>query len=281
MARYHYWQYIVDEEGSPLDSVDISFYLSDQPTVFANIFLNPTTGAITTTEQADLKTNANGFFEFWVGDPWEVEGGYEHTQKFRLEWYKAGIIAGKIDPVDIFPPLPSVDETATGQGIGEREKKNKLISNALAFKWNQHIDLPVPSASPHDIQPVRFCDTDNEFNKVVSNRLINKIFQGALSAGTVSLDASAADMFTDFVSAGDLLVSGAPSAGSFILTNPPNNNIKHDLLNEWPVVQVMKMPQGKQGQGEVISPNIVKSISNRRTVIEVAVSADYQVTIIG
>lgn len=269
MARYHYWQYIVDEEGSPLDSVEVRFYLSDLYPVEASIFLNPTTGAITTTSQADLKTNANGFFEFWVGDPWEVEGGYEHLQKFRLEWYKAGIVAGKIDPVDIFPPLPSVDETITGQGVGEREKKNKLISNALAFKWNQHIDLPVPSASPHDIQPVRFCETDNEFNKVVSNRLINKMYQGALSGGTVSLDASAADMFT-------ALTNIVPTAGNFWLTYNGVDNIKHDLLNEWPVVQVMKLPQG-----EVITPNTVKSISNRRTVIEVAVSADYQVTIIG
>jgi hypothetical protein len=281
MARYHYWQYIVDEEGSPLDSVDISFYLSDQPTVFANIFLNPTTGAITTTEQAGLKTDANGFFEFWVGDPWEVEGGYEHSQKFRLEWYKAGIIAGAIDPVDIFPPLPSVDETASGQAIGEREKKNKLISNALAYKWNQHIDLPVPSASPHDIQPVVFCDTDNEFNKVVSNRLINKMYQGALSAGDVTLDSSVADMFTSSISASDLLLITNPlsgDVGNFILTNPPSSskNIRHELQNEWPVVQVMKLPQG-----EVIVPTTVKSISDRRTVIEVAQISNYRVTIIG
>lgn len=271
MARYHYWQFIVDEEGSPLDSVEIRFYLSDQPTVEASIFLNPTTGAITTTSQADLKTDANGFFEFWVGDPWEVEGGYDHTQKFRLEWFKAGIVAGLIDPVDIFPPLPSVDETITGQTIGEKEKKNKLISNALAYRWNQHIDQPVPSASPHDIQPVVHCDTDNEFNKVVSNRLINQMFQGALSAGTISLDASAADMFT-------ALVSATASGGIFVLTNPPSssNSIKHNLMNEWPVVQVMKLPQG-----EVVVPNTVKSISNRRTVIEVTISSDYQVTIIG
>jgi len=274
MARYHYWQYIVDEEGSPLDSVEIRFYLSDQPTVEASIFLNPTTGAITTSSQADLKTDANGFFEFWVGDPWEVEGGYAHTQKFRLEWYKAGIIAGYIDPVDVFPPLPSVDETATGQGLGEREKKNKLISNALAYKWNSHIDLPVPSASPHDIQPVRFCDTNDEYNKVVSNRLINKMYQGALSGGTVNLDASTANMKQYSIPSGNLI----PSGDNYILTNPPssNSNIRHELLNEWPVVQVMKMPQK-----EVITPNTVKSISDRRTVVEVAIASDYQVTIIG
>ena len=270
MARYHYWQYIVDEEGSPLDSVEIRFYLSDQPTVEASIFLNPTTGAITTTSQADIKTNADGFFEFWVGDEWEVEGGYPFSQKFRLEWYKAGIIAGAIDYVDIFPPLAPVDETTSGQAPGEREKKNKLISNALAFKWNSHIDLPVPSAAPHDIRPVVFCDNNNEFNKVVSNRLINRMITASISAGTISLDASAADMFS--------AVCGLlPSGGNWILTaGGSTNNILHGLGNDWPIVQVTKLPQG-----EVVIPNTIKSLSGQRTVVEVTVSASYRVTIIG
>lgn len=276
MARYHYWQYIVDEEGTPLDGVEISFKLSGTET-FASIFLNPTTGAITTTENAQLKTDENGFFEFWVGDPWEAEGGYQHTQKFRLQWYKAGIIAGEIDPVDIFPPLPSVDETATGQDIGEKEKKNKLISNALAYKWNSHIDLPVPSASPHDLQPVVVCDLDDEFNKVVSNRLINEIYQSAISGGNVNLDASPAKMKNYLVTSAGLI----PSGDNYILTNPPssNTNIRHELLNEWPVVQVMKLTRLNKKQ--VITPNTVKSISDRRTVIEVSVLADYRVTFIG
>lgn len=271
MARYHYWQFIVDEEGSPLDSVEIRFYLSDQPTVEANIFLNPTTGAITTPSNADLKTNADGFFEFWIGDQWEVEGGYPFSQKFRLEWYKAGIIAGAIDPVDVFPPLAPVDETITGQDLGEKEKKNKLISNALAFKWNNHIDLPVPSASPHDIQPVNFCDSsDNEFNKVVSNRLMTDLVTGALSASTVTLDASAADMYTAVCG---ILISG----GSFYLTAGGSpNTVKHDLGNEWPIVQVTKLPQN-----EVVVPNTIRSVGGQNTIVEMAVSASYRVTVIG
>lgn len=270
MARYHYWQYIVDEEGSPLDSVEVRFYLSDQPTIEASIFLNPTTGAITTTSQADLLTNADGFFEFWVGDQWEVEGGYQFYQKFRLDWYKPGTVAGAIDPVDIFPPLASVDETITGQAAGEKEKKNKLISNALAYKWNQHIDLLIPSAAPHDLHPVETCNTDDQFNKVVSNSLINLIMTTALSASTVSLDASAADMFTS-------LCGLLPSGGNYILTAPSgNNDILHSLGNEWPIVQVTKMPEG-----EVAIPNTIKSVSGNRTVVEMAISASYIVTIIG
>ena len=270
MARYHYWQYIVDEEGSPLDSVEIRFYLSDQPTVEASIFLNPTTGAVTTTSGKDLKTNADGFFEFWIGDEWEIEGGYSFTQKFRLEWYKAGIVAGAIDPVDIFPPLGPVDETITGQAVGERAKKNKLISNALAYKWNNHIDLLIPSAAPHDLHPVEVCSTDNQFNKVVSNWLVNRMMTAALSASTVSLDASAADMFSDVCG---LLPSGA----NYILTAGGSiTDINHGLGNEWPIVQVTKLPEN-----EVAIPNTIKSVSGQRTVVEMAVSASYRVTIIG
>jgi len=270
MARYHYWQYVVDEDGSPLDSVDISFYLHDQPTVEASIFLNPTTGAITNTTIANLQTNADGFFEFWIGDQWEVEGGYEFDQKFRLEWYKAGTIAGAIDPVDVFPPLASVDETIPGQNVGEKEKKNKLISNALAYKWNQHIDLLIPSAAPHDLHPVEFCNTNSQFNKVVSNALINNLMTAAISGSTVTLDASAADMFAS-------LCGVLPSGGNFILTAPSGeSNILHGLGNEWPIVQVIKMPEG-----EVVVPNMIKSLSGQRTVVEMALSASYRVTVIG
>jgi hypothetical protein len=269
MARYHYWQYIVDEEGTPLDNVEIRFYLSDGTgigSVEASIYRNPSTGAITTTSKADLKTNADGFFEFWVGDEHEVEGGYEYSQKFRLEWYKAGIVGGSIDPVDVYPPLPPVDETASGQTVGEAEKKNKLISNALAYKWSNHIDIPVPTEDPHNLQPVVHCDNNNDFNKVVSNLLINKMYQGALSGATVTLDASAADMYSALITS----AGWTPSGDNYI------SNIKHDLLNEWPIVQLMKVPKG-----EVIVPNTIKSISNRRTVVEVAEIASYQVTIIG
>jgi hypothetical protein len=250
--------------------VDISFYLHDQPTVEASIFLNPTTGVTTNTTDAQLQTNSDGFFEFWVGDQWEVEGGYEFDQKFRLEWYRAGIIAGAISPVDIFPPLAPVDETSTGQGAGEKEKKNKLISNALAYKWNQHIDLLIPSAAPHDLRPVVACNNNEQFNRVVSNALVNRMMTAAISGSTVTLDASAADMFTS-------LCGILPYAGNFILTAGGSaNDILHGLGNEWPIVQVIKMPEG-----EVVIPNTIKSVSGQRTVVEMALNDTYRVTIIG
>jgi hypothetical protein len=168
-----------------------------------------------------------------------------------------------------------VDETIIGQEAGEKNKKNKLISNALAYKWNNHIDIPIPSASPHDIFPVELCNTNNVFNKVVSNKLINLMYEGALGASAVSLDATVADMFSVRVLTGQLI----PSGDNYILTNPSAggvNNIRHDLLNQWPIVQLMKL-SGKK----VVVPSTVKSISDRRTVIEVAELTDYKITIIG
>ena len=104
------------------------------------------------------------------------------------------------------------------------------------------------------------------------------MYEGALGASAVSLDATVANMFSVKVDQAQLILN--PSGGdNYILTNPSaggNTNIRHDLLNEWPIVQLMKLPDI-----EVAIPNTVKSISNRRTVIEVAELTDYKITIIG
>ena len=86
MARLHFWQWIVDDEGRPLKNVIIRFYLADQLYQEAEIYTHPSLGAATTSSVAAITTDANGFFEFWVGDEFESNGGYEATQKFQLTW---------------------------------------------------------------------------------------------------------------------------------------------------------------------------------------------------
>lgn len=280
MARYHFWQYIVDEEGTPLDNVDIYFHLSgtsDVTDVGADIFLNPTTGAVTQTYKGSVRvrTDANGFFQFWVGDQWELEGGYEWDQKFRLSWEKAGIINGFIDPVDIFPPLAPVDETSTGQGADEKEKKNKLISNALAYKWNNHIDLPVPSASPHDIQPVQLCDLNNQFNRVVSNQLIAKIYEASIGASTVNVDVSGASMIVSATSGAEWVYNAQQSSP---VGDAVSRIFKHNLGNKYPIVQVVDRKAIKTLE---IIPNEVLMIDKNSTLVEVISAADFVVTFIG
>ena len=111
MARIHYWQYIVDDQGRPLQDVNIRLYLSDNPTQEADIFTHHALGAPTTTSIALLKTNGDGFFELWVGDEFENVGGYVSTQKFKLVWQRAGIQIGSISNIDVYPPVFKVDET--------------------------------------------------------------------------------------------------------------------------------------------------------------------------
>jgi hypothetical protein len=271
MARYHFWQYIVDEEGTPLDNVEIYFYLTGTSTP-ANIFLNPTTGAVTQTGVGSVTvyTDENGFFQFWVGDKWELEGGYEFSQKFRLEWVKAGIINGFIDPVDIFPPLDEVDETVSGQTAGEKEKKNKLISNALAYKWNNHVDLPVPSASPHDIQPVNLCDLNNQYNRVVSNKLMSLIYEASVGANTVNVDVSGATAIVIPTSAGEWTYDAVEKVYS--------RTFNHGLGNKYPIVQIADRKALKNIE---IIPNEISMVDNNNTLVEVISAGNYVVTVIG
>ena len=79
MSRIHYWQYIADEDGRPIAGVDIRFYLQGTSTE-ANIYANPTVGHVTTTMALNVQTNVDGFFQFWVGDEWELNGGCIHTK---------------------------------------------------------------------------------------------------------------------------------------------------------------------------------------------------------
>ena len=79
MARIHFWQYIVNEDGEPVENAVIRFYLADSTTE-AEVFLHPTAGTTTITSVADFKTNSDGFFEVWFGDEFENTGGYEASQ---------------------------------------------------------------------------------------------------------------------------------------------------------------------------------------------------------
>jgi hypothetical protein len=284
MARIHYWQYIVDEEGRPINNVDVDFFLNEDTdsTQYADIYVNPTVGHMTTTDAIDLKTNVDGYFEFWVGDEWELEGGYTSTQKFKLTWYKPGISRGTIENIDIYPPLYQIDETLAGQTpVSEAERRNKVISNELAYRWENHVNSMVPSASPHNIQPVIVCSPDTEYNKVVSNELMNKIFTLAVSASTTSLDASAADV--DFSTVGP---SGGgfdhpliPSAGTLYYANV-THNLNTPIGNEYPIVQVVD-----RTDNTLIIPETVYSINAEkvRIFLEVPVlsAGTFVVTAIG
>lgn len=263
MARVHYWQYIVDEEGRPIQGVDVDFFLNEDidSTQYADIYVNPTVGSTTTTDAVDLKTNIDGYFEFWVGDEWELEGGYASTQRFKLTWYKAGISRGTIENIDIYPPLYQIDETLAGQTpVSEAERRNKVISNALAFRWDAHVNSVVPSASPHNILPVIICDTDTEYNKVVSNVLMNKIYTLAVSGSTITLDADSADIWH----------------GTYTFTADVAKILIHNLDDDYPIVQVVD-----DSDNTLVIPATVESIDSDTVEVTMGVGMTGNVTIIG
>lgn len=271
MARIHYWQYIVDEDGRPFSDVNVEFFLNEDTdyTQFASIYANSTVGHMTTTDAINLETNQDGYFEFWVGDEWELNGGYPSTQRFKLYWDRAGIKPGEISSIDLFPPLYQVDETLSGQLVSsEAVRRNKVISNRLAYRWEQHIETMVPSAAPHNIYPVIVCDPDTEYNKVVSNELMNKIYTLAVSASTTSLDASAADI--DF---SEIPNDHAWSAsGSLYYAD-----ISHNLNNQYPILQVVEM-----ATNQLEIPESIQSISvNDTRVVFSSSASEYTVTAIG
>lgn len=260
MARIHYWQYIVDEEGRPLENVDVRFYLADDPTEEAEIFTHESLGGPTTTSSANIQTDGNGFFEFWVGDEFELLGGYTATQKFKLTWQRAGILFGEIDQIDVFPPLFTVDESdATSP---ETNQKNKLVSNALAYKWDTHVDSTA-SDKPHSFQPVDTTSTNTVNNKLVSNSLINYLLSALSSAGTISIEASAA-IERQFI------VSSWTVSGDDYYTN-----IDHFLNNSYPIVQI------RDSRNNLFIPKKVASVNSNTFRIFVVENESNTITVVG
>ena len=103
MARIHFWSYLLNEEGQPLQNADVTVYLAGT-VVPADIYLQEAGGTYTDTEP-QLTTNSEGYFEFWIGDVNEV-AGYATPQKFKLSWEKIGVATGIIDFIDILPNAP-------------------------------------------------------------------------------------------------------------------------------------------------------------------------------
>jgi len=186
LSRIHFWHYVLNEEGVPISDVYINLYLNDDPTTEARIYLTETGSSYTTSSVAEIQTDSNGFFEFWLANEWE-DGGYPYTQEFRLEWYKAGIAPGVIQNINPWPNAFSWENTNIGADVSD---KNKFISDFYGNKWWSHVNAVVPSASPHDIYPVDYssgCD-DNKYNKVVSNKMLYDIITWCTAEGSESLE---------------------------------------------------------------------------------------------
>ena len=269
MARIHYWQYIVDDQGRPLQDVNIRLYLSDNPTQEADIFTHQALGAPTTSSIADVQTDGNGFFEFWIGDEFENIGGYVSTQKFKLTWSRAGIQVGSISNIDVFPPVFKVDETDNlSSTVAD---KNKTVSNELAYKWDTHVDA-VYTATPHNFQAVDTTKADTTNNKLVSNYLMNYILSAIASAGTLSIEATGAVQKAFTLDSGDWSPSGD---GSYYY------DLAHFFGRQYPVVQVTERKGNAKLDNYRIEPKNVRSLDENTIRLSVSKAINVEVTIIG
>ena len=172
MARSHYWQYILNSEGQPVEDVSITLYLAGTTTT-ARVYTSET-GGTPSSAAPQATTDADGFFEFWISnDSDDTTYGYPTTQKFKLNWVKSGIVASAtIDNLDIFPPVLTFDEVEVSGASASDSQKNKLVSNLLASGWEDHKNIVQSSSTPaHGLDDVDETDTSLRYNKLVNNYL--------------------------------------------------------------------------------------------------------------
>jgi len=165
--RYHFWQFLLNQEGQPINDANISIFRAGTTTPVTVYTGELSSDSVSVAPQ--LTTSSNGYFEFWIGDE-EEPLGYERGTKFKIQWERAGISSGIVDNIEVFQTMEGVDETDP-----DSIYKNKLISNALAYRFTNHSEHDVLNDGfpIHGIMPIDVDATDNVSNKVVSNRLAN------------------------------------------------------------------------------------------------------------
>jgi hypothetical protein len=123
MARVHYWHYLLNEEGQPVPDAVIGvleagtqtyLWIYDNElsgTAFCNYEKTGTTPS--TDGNPQIRTNSDGYFEFWVADSSDISRGYSGI-KLKITWSKPGIIDdGGIDNIEFTVLLRVFSSTIT------------------------------------------------------------------------------------------------------------------------------------------------------------------------
>lgn len=163
MARKHYWQFLVTDEGNPIENASITIYEagSENPVwVYTDEI-----GGTGTASAPQVTTSKKGFFEFWVATNDEANG-YPITTKFKIAWSAPGVSGGYIDYVDVFST--AVAPVLIGDSNPDL---NKAVSNALATGWELHKNwtIAIDGHGVHGLYGVDVGDTDPVLSKLVSN----------------------------------------------------------------------------------------------------------------
>lgn len=188
MARNHVWKFLVNQAGEPIEGANVSIYKAGTEIPVWVYFDEFAAGG--SREAPQVRTLENGYFEFWIDEDEdfdvcntaavddETAVSYGFNQKFKIAWEKTGIAQGYVDYVDVFPPNRYFQPVALDKcNLANPElddiKMNRTISQALACKWNTHVDSIITDVSdPTDIHGLDYLATDQPndiFNKIVKN----------------------------------------------------------------------------------------------------------------
>lgn len=260
MARYHYWSFIVNEEGLPIEGADISVCLAgtEEPVyVYEDEYAGEPINSV-----PQIISLKNGYFEFWLPDTNE-EIGYDNLQKFKLSWDKQGIESGTVDYIDIFPPVIPVNELDTNK------TKNKAVSNYLAFNWESHI-----LNDSHIVHGIEEADPDltedTSKNKLVNNVWVDNWNSHVNSTATTTIG-----------------LSGGPHGfGPLDFSEPPSNIYLYDRIisyyqgNKWNThvdknysgsphdIEQVDETSYDATKNKLVSNDLIRSFYNNRASIE-------------
>lgn len=279
MARIPYWEFLVDSNGQPLRYIDVRVYLAGTLTE-ADIYMHANFGAMTTSSVGNLKTDKDGFFQFFIGDRYEVNGGYNEFHQFKVRWYNdTDSRYEEIDNIYLHTPVTPVSTSDSVKGQASNRDKNKVISNTQGFNWNRHKDIDVLDEAVHNINPAVLFNTNTSYNRVISNKLGYQMYELATSAGSPaisgSIAVSAAMYHTETILPGGWSPSAIPSAGAVYCID-----VNHNFNNYYPLVNLINISNNGRNNFQ-ITPIIVKSISPSATRIWVDDNLKTKVVIIG
>ncbi|KFZ26059.1 MAG: hypothetical protein KQ78_01721 [Candidatus Izimaplasma bacterium HR2] len=234
MARRHYWQFLVTDEGNPIENAEISIYIAgteDPVYVYADEI-----GSTGTSSPAQTNTSRKGFYEFWIADN-QDPNGYSLNTKFKIAWAAPGVQTGYIDYIDVFSTsVAEVDETDIN------EDKTKVVSNLLAKGWEVHKDSILYQNSITDIHGMTAVDESQDDELDSANTLLNKLVSNILAnnwevhANTnyVSVD----DSWGYTIAGGSIIpATENPHGIMFVDTSDidteRNRLVSNELANQW------------------------------------------------
>ena len=254
MARGHFWQYIVNEEGQSIDAATVNVYLSGSSTP-AYVYTTEAGGSATNT-LPQATTDDEGYFEFWIGDPNE-SNGYVSTQKYSVTWEKPGTLSsGTISNIECYAPpreTYEVDQTDTDT------VKNKTVSNNQARLWTENLTRTVSfsiTAGSWSVDAAPSAGIAEVYNHTQSSPAAS--WDVVHSLGVQDVAVYCVDNFhtsltfssVNFVDENSLTISlSGSTAGTAIIVGKNNFKYYYDLTHNlgtlYPLIQVYNTTTGR------------------------------------